>query len=337
MLKTTSATLVIDPTAQLDLARGILRHDAAALNQVADRLGESFIHAVDLLEDVAGNVLVTGMGKAGHVGQKIAATLASTGTRAHFLHPAEAVHGDLGRVSEQDVVLAFSHSGETEELTRILPSLRALGAQTVAVTSRAESTLARHARVAIVYGSVIEACPIRLAPSTTAIVMMAIGDALAFVLMRRRDFGDEDFGRYHPAGSLGRRLRLVDEIMRRGDQLRVAPSHLPVREVFVQVQRPGRRTGAIMLTDSAGRLEGLFTDSDLARLFERRELGAFERPISEFMTLRPVTLRSGQRVLDALQLLKDYHLSEIPVLDGQEQPIGMVDITDLVDLLPAAA
>lgn len=337
MIRIRSLDNVEAPQRQLEMAREVLRIESQALASVGDRLDDRFVRAVAELMACRGSVIVTGMGKAGIVAQKAAATLASTGTRAHFLHAAEAVHGDLGRVAPDDVVLAFSHSGETSELTQILRPIKEIGARLLAVTSRGASTLARSADVAIVYGSVEEACPIGMAPSTSCSVMMAIGDALAFVLMRMGSFGDEDFGRRHPAGSLGKRLRTVDEVMRHGTDLRVSPSHLSVSEVFVQAQRPGRRTGAIVLVDDAGRLEGLFTDSDLARLFERRDLSAFHRPIGEYMTRQPVTVRSGQRVLDALAALRDRHISEIPVLDDQGRPVGIVDITDLVDLLPEAA
>jgi arabinose-5-phosphate isomerase len=333
----TRSKVVASPEAQLAIAREVLRSESAALADAADRLGPEFVHATALLFDCRGNVMVTGMGKAGLVGQKLAATLASTGTRAHFLHPAEAVHGDLGRVRSDDAVMALSHSGETVELVQILQPMRDIGASLVGITSRSTSTLAKMADIAIVYGDVQEACPLRLAPSTSCAVMMGIGDALAFALMRMRDFGNDDFSRYHPAGSLGKKLQRVDEIMRFGPQLRIAESHLPVRETFVRVQKPGRRTGAIMLVDGDGELDGLFTDSDLARLFERRDLTLFDRPISEFMTRNPVTLRTGQRVLDALVLLRDRHISEIPVLDENDRPVGLVDITDVLDLLPEAA
>lgn len=337
MLKTRDPDLLATPQAQLAIAREVLMVEAAALNAVKDRLNESFLQAVQRIIECEGSVIVTGMGKAGIVGQKVTATLASTGTRAHFLHPAEAVHGDLGRVCVDDVLLAFSHSGETAEVTQILGPVRDIGAPIIAVTSRSQSTLARMAQTTIAYGAVSEACPNGLAPSTSCTVMMAIGDAIAFVLMRLRAFTDDDFGRFHPAGSLGRKLQRVEEVMRVGAQLRVAHCQLSVSEVFIQGQRPGRRTGALVLVDDEGKLCGIFTDSDLARLFERRDPSLFDRPIREFMTQRPVTLRVGQRVRDALQLLKSHHLSEIPVLDDEERPQGIIDITDLVDLLPQAA
>lgn len=337
MIRRQAPDIIASPQLQLQVARDVLEIESRTLAEVSGRLGDEFVEAVRIIFEVHGSVIVTGMGKAGLVGQKVAATLSSTGTRAHFMHPAEAVHGDLGKVSSADVVLAFSHSGETDELTQIVPSIQRIGAPIIGITSRAQSSLAKKVTVAIVYGNVQEACPIGMAPSTSCSVMMGIGDALAFVLMRMRAFNDEDFGRYHPAGSLGRRFKQVDEIMRKGAALRIAESSMSVKDVFAKSHKPGRRTGAIMLVDGEGKLEGLFTDSDLARLFERREVAVFDRPIGECMTRKPVALRLGQRVLEALTLIKNYQLSEIPVLDDCDRPVGMVDITDLVDLLPEAA
>lgn len=329
--------VVTSGESQLAAAREVLRAEAGALAATAERLGDAFLQALTMLAHCAGGVLVTGMGKAGLVGAKIAATLASTGTRAHFLHPAEAVHGDLGRIGPNDVVLALSHSGETEEIVQILRPIRELAAGFIAITSKPTSSLALAADAAIVYGPIDEACPLGLAPSTSCAVMMAIGDALAFALMQARAFDEEDFGRFHPAGSLGRKLQLVDEIMRYGPQLRIAGSDLTVGELLAKVQKPGRRSGAILLVDRMGKLEGLFTDSDIVRLFERRDLSVLEQPIADFMIRRPITLRSGQRVRDAVGLLRDRHISEIPVLDADNRPIGLVDITDVLDLLPEAA
>ena len=337
MLRVRSPEVTGPAQQRLDWARQVLRTESEALRTVSDRLDHRFDDAVTLLEECRGAVMVTGMGKAGLVGRKIAATMASTGTRAHFLHPGEAVHGDLGCVARGDVALAFSHSGETAELLQILPSLRGIGASLIGVTSRVGSTLARQSDVAIEYGAIEEACPIGMAPSASCAVMLGIGDALAFVLMRQRSFGREDFGRFHPAGSLGRKLQAVRHVMRTGDRMRVARSDLSVRETFVSVQQPGRRTGAILLVDRNGVLEGLFTDSDLARLFEKRDTSAFDLPISHHMTRRPVMLRVDHQVADALTLLRDRRISEIPVVDDAGAPVGVVDITDLLDLLPEVA
>ncbi|QDU62662.1 Arabinose 5-phosphate isomerase KdsD [Planctomycetes bacterium Pan216] len=326
-----AATLSNDQL-RLERARQVLRTEAKALLAVSEKIGGSFLKAADALLACPGNVIVTGMGKSGHVAQKIAATLCSTGTVAFFLHPAEAIHGDLGRVTQNDTVLALSDSGETDEVKQILTPLRESGAVLIGITGRSGSTLARMSDITLCYGPVSEACSLGLAPTTSSTVMMAVGDALSIVLMSDRAFGDEDFGRFHPGGSLGRQLRSVGEMMRDGEQLRVAPADRTIREVFVETCRPGRRTGAVMLTDPGGKLVGLCTDSDLVRQIEQRN--SLDRPISEIMTKQPTMLRREQRVRDAIAILKDRHFSEIPVVDDEGRPIGMIDITDVMDLLP---
>ena len=336
-LRSDELDIALSAEAQIQEARDVLTVESKALAAVADRIDDSFVRAVDMMNRCTGNIIITGMGKAGHVGRKVSSTMASTGARSHFLHPAEAVHGDLGRIASDDIVLAFSHSGESAELTQILRPLKTLSAGLIGVTSRATSALAAASDVAIVYGDVEEACPIGMAPSTSCAVMMALGDSLAFVLMKIRAFTHDDFGRFHPAGTLGRRLAMVDDVMRDGSQLRIAASNLTVAEVFSSVQRPGRRSGAILLVDGDGKLEGIFTDSDLAKLIEKKQMDCFERPVSQFMTRRPKILRLGQKVTDALDLLALFHLSEIPVLDKEDRPVGLIDITDLIDLMPEAA
>ncbi len=324
----------LTPFEQLRYGREILAEEARALEELSGRLGPEFCEAVQLILACRGCVIVTGIGKAGLVGQKIMATLASTGTPAHFLHPAEAVHGDLGRVQPEDLLLALSYSGETEEIVRLLPSFRQLGIPMVAITSRRESTLARSARVVLAIGPVREACPLGLAPSTSTTLMLALGDALALVVSRMKNFGREDFARFHPAGTLGRKLSRVEDHMRPLDQCRVASEGLSVREVFVAVSRPGRRTGAIMLVDSQGRLSGLFTDSDLARLFERKQDALFDRPIAEVMTRRPITIVLGSRLAEAVSLMAQWKISELPVVDTESRPVGLIDITDIVGIRP---
>ncbi len=259
-------------------AREVLRIEAEALERVRDRLGESIARAADLIYRSSGSVIVTGMGKAGLVGQKLAATLASTGTRAFPLHPAEAVHGDLGRIRADDVVIALSQSGETEEVLRLIPALRRLGACLIAITERAASSLGRAADLCIALGPVEEACPLGLAPSASTTVLMAVGDALALLVSRMREFTAEDFALYHPAGSLGRKLTRVEEVMRTERQLRRAHVDETVRAVFVRLAGPRRRSGAVLIVDEHGMLLGIFTDSDLARLFEKRREAELDRP-----------------------------------------------------------
>ncbi len=329
--------LVSPPRAELDqlaYAREIVRTEAAALVQVADRLDESFLKAVATIHGCTGRVCVTGTGKSADVGQKIAGTLNSTGTRAYVLDATRAVHGDLGMIHPNDVVLALSHSGESEEIVRLLPSLKEMARTLLAFTSQAKSTLAQQADVAIVLGPLEEVCPLGLAPSTSTTAMIAVGDALAFVLMRLREFTHEDFARFHPAGSLGRKLLKVEAVMRRGAALRVAPCRQTVREVFARGQRQGRRTGAVMLVDAAGALAGIFTDSDLARLFEGRRDEMLDRPIADVMTQGPITVAVGTRLTDAMEIFQRRKISELPVVDAAGRPVGLLDITDVIGLIP---
>lgn len=334
-LKLHESSLANGPADRLAYARSIVRGEAAALEQVAERLGDSFLRAVDTVYQATGRVAITGTGKSADVGQKIAGTLNSTGTRAYVFDTTRAVHGDLGMLHRDDVVLALSYSGESDEIVRLIEPLRQVAGVLIALTGNARSTLARRADVAITLGPLEEVCPLGLAPSTSTTAMIAVGDALAFVLSRMRNFSREDFARLHPAGNLGRKLLKVDAVMRRGAELRVASSRTTVREVFARVRLRGRRTGAVMLTDDAGRLHGLFTDSDLARLFEQRRDAALDRPIEEVMTTRPITVTAGSRVVDAVETLRQRKVSELPVVDADGRPVGMLDITDLIGWLPA--
>jgi arabinose-5-phosphate isomerase len=316
--------------APLEYARQIIRTEAAALEQIALRLDDSFLRAVDLMQRCQGRIAVTGTGKSADVGQKIVGTLNSTGTRAYILDATRAVHGDLGMVHPTDVAVVLSHSGESEEIVRLLDPLAHLALAVIGITGNSRGTLARRADVALVYGPLEEVCPLGLAPSTSTTAMMALGDALALVLSDQRGFTREDFARYHPAGSLGRQLTKVDVVMRRGHALRQAPCHLTTREIFSRATGHGRRTGAVMLTDSSGRLCGLFTDSDLARLIEQRREEALDRPIAEIMTPGPITIPLGSRVMEAVEVLRLHKISELPVVDSQGKPVGLIDITDLI-------
>jgi len=322
---------------RLEYAREVIRTEATALEQAADRLGPTFLDAADLLFQCQGRVAITGTGKSADVGQKIAGTLNSTGTRSYLLDVTRAMHGDLGMVHGDDIVLILSHSGESEEIVRLLGPLRQLSRGLIALTGNSHSTLARRADLAIAYGPLEEACPHGLAPSTSTTAMLAIGDALAFLLCRMRNFTRADFARYHPSGSLGRQFLKVDALMRRGPELRLASCSETVREVFAKVRMLGRRTGALMLTDKEGRLCGLFTDSDLARLFEQRRDDALDRPVREVMTADPRTIAQDAPILEAVSTLARHKISELPVIDGNGRPVGLLDITDVIGLLPVEA
>ncbi len=323
-------------TTRLGYARQIIRAEAAALELVAQRLDDHFLQAVNLIQGVPGarqaqgRLAITGTGKSADAGQKIAGTMNSTGTRSYVLDATRAVHGDLGMVHPDDLALVLSHSGESEEIVRLLGPLRSMVRGLIAITGNGQSTLARKADVALVYGPLDEVCPLGLAPSASITAMLALGDALAFVLSLERDFSHDDFARFHPAGSLGRKLLKVEAVMRTGPELRLARAADTVRTVFAQSRQRGRRTGAVMLLDEQGKLSGLFTDSDLARLIESRRDEALDRPIAEVMTPQPLTILAGTRVLEAIEVLRRRKISELPVVDAEGRPIGLLDITDLI-------
>ncbi len=324
--------------ALIEQGRQVLRAEGEAILAAADSLAAPFCRAVRLLQQCTGSVVVTGMGKAGLVGRKLSATLASTGTPSHFLHPAEAMHGDLGALRRDDLVLAISQSGETAELTQILPHLEARGVPLIALTGRSDSTLGQAATVVVATGKLAEADPLGVAPSTSTTVMLALGDSLALVVSGLRGFNHADFAARHPGGSLGMRLLRVEQAMRPLDHCRTATPEETVRQVFAR-PLPHRRTGAVMIIAADGRLAGIFTDSDLARLFEHRHDDALDRPIGEVMTSQPTAARIGSRLEEAIGLLESRRLSELPVLDETGRPHGLLDIVDLVgvDLSTAEA
>jgi arabinose-5-phosphate isomerase len=329
-MEAASTSIRLSRFEQLRFGREVIRHEGEALVTLASGLHDEFCDAIESLFACRGSVIVTGMGKAGLIGQKITATLASTGTNAHFLHPAEAIHGDLGRIHRDDLVLALSFSGETEEIVRLLPSLADMQTQIIAITGNSDSSLAQSAEVVLDLGPMREACPHGLAPSTSTAAMMALGDALALVLSRMRQFGPEDFARFHPGGSLGRKLAKVEDVMRPLAECRVASESHSIREVFVMASRPGRRTGAIILTDRDGRLTGIFTDSDLAKLLETKRDAALDAPIAALMTKNPTTVVVGTRMRHAIEILGERKISELPVVNDQGKPVGLIDITDVV-------
>lgn len=311
-------------------ARDVIRHEAQVLQELSRRIDGTFSEAVALVRECTGTLIVTGMGKAGLIGRKIAATLSSTGTRAMFLHPAEAVHGDVGCVRSEDVVLALSNSGETEEICRLLPILTGIGAPVLAITAHATSTLGRNAAVTIELGPIREAGPMGLAPTASTTAMLAVGDALALVVSRTRGFTRQQFALFHPGGSLGQQLTAVQEIMRRDEQLRIASDSATVRSAISCHGNQNRRTGAVMLVDTAGRLTGVFTDSDLARLLEQRRDAMLDGPIEVVMTRTPKTIEPTANLAEAVELMSVHRISELPVVDADGKPIGLVDITDLI-------
>ena len=313
-------------------ARDIVRKEAEAMSRLASHVPVEIADAVSLVLHCAGAVIVTGVGKAGWIGQKVSASLASTGTPSHFLHPAEAFHGDLGRVSPRDVILVFSNSGETSEILQLLPSFDKMGTPVIAVTGKAQSTLAKQSSVVLSYGSTPEACHLGLAPSTSTTLMLALGDALALVVSQARKFTTNQFAKYHPGGSLGKKLSEVDDIMRPISECRVAMETDTVREIYVQSGAGSRRAGVVLITNESGQLTGLFTDSDLARLLARQQDNQFDAPIRHVMTQSPITVQTGTKTMVAIETLACRNLSELPVVDSDGNVIGLIDITDVVGL-----
>ncbi len=321
----------------LSLARRTLEAEANSILAIRDRLGEPFASAARALHDCPGQTVLTGIGKAGIVARKISATLASTGTPSIFLHPVEALHGDLGRVRRGDVVVVLSHSGGTEEILRLLDHVKTLGATVVAMTGGEDSPLRRYADIALCYGAVQEACPLGLAPTVSTTCMLALGDALALTVMQMRNFQPQDFAAFHPAGSLGRKLLRVEEAMtfRAGDRLSSVRDDLTLGAALQEAETVARRTGAMLLIDDQGRLTGILTDADLRRhLLREAQDGAslLERPVREFMTPNPKHVHAGDLASEAMGLLSRYRIDELPVLDDQHRPVGIVDVQDLLGI-----
>ncbi len=318
----------MNPDRVIQAARDALRIEAAALQALVDRDGAPMAQAVATVLASSGRVVVMGMGKSGHVGRKIAATLASTGTPALFVHPAEASHGDLGMVTAHDVVLALSNSGESDELAVILPVLKRLGVKLIAITGRAESTLARHADVTLDSRVDQEACPLNLAPTASTTVQMALGDALAVALLDARGFRPEDFARSHPGGALGRKLLThVKDLMRAGDALpRVAPE-AGFTDLMREMSHKG--LGCAAVVDADGRLQGVFTDGDLRRLVESgrdlRELKA-----AQVMHANPRTIHAEALAVDAADLMEEARITVVLVLDAERRLVGAINTNDLL-------
>ncbi len=312
----------------LQLARDTLDIEAAALQGLKARLDERFVRAVALMLEARGRVVVTGMGKSGHIGRKIAATLASTGTPAMFVHPAEASHGDLGMIKAVDVVLAISNSGESDELVAILPVLKRQGVPLVAMTGGLASSLARHADIVLDSSVDKEACPLNLAPTASTTAQLALGDALAMALLDARGFKPEDFARSHPGGALGRRLLThVADVMRTGEQVpRVAPQ-ASFSELMREMSKKG--LGASAIVDAAGRPVGIFTDGDLRRLIEQGQ-DVRTRSAGELMHATPRTIGQGALAVEAAEMMEQHRITSILVIDEAGRLCGALNSNDLM-------
>jgi arabinose-5-phosphate isomerase len=308
----------------LDLARRVLRTEAEAILSLVDRLGESFERAVSLLHECRGRVIVTGMGKSGIICRKIAATFSSTGTSAFFLHPAEAIHGDLGVMRQDDVVLALSYSGETDEILRLLEAIRRIGAKLIAMTGNSGSALGQAADVTLDCRIEEEACPLNLVPTASTTAALALGDALAMTLLVRRGFSEEHFASLHPGGKLGRRLMRVEHVMHTGPEIPVVRTETPMKDVVHEMS--SKRLGMTCVTDADGRLIGIITDGDLRRHWDT---GIRTASAADVMTPRPVTIGRSMLAVEALRAMEERKITSIVVVDADGAIEGVVHVHDL--------
>ena len=313
-----------------DEARRVIRTEAEALLMLADRIDATFEKAVELILATTGRVVISGMGKSGLIGQKIASTMASTGTPALFLHPAEGIHGDLGMIMKGDVVIAISNSGETEELLRILPVIKRLGAQLIGMSGNSSSTLARSSDVFLDVSVKEEACPLGLAPTASTTATLAMGDALAVSLLVQRGFKAEDFAIFHPGGSLGKKLFLrVEDLMHSGDALPLVSDDVMMKDVLFVIS--AKRMGVTGVTDGSGKLMGVITDGDLRRALEHG-LGIFDQRASEIMKLNPLRIKRDELAAAALQVMEKYSITSLFVFedDGCNTPCGIIHLHDIL-------
>jgi arabinose-5-phosphate isomerase len=319
-------TLMRTTAADLSLAKRVLQTEAAAILALVDRLDDRFEQAVRILLDCRGRVIVTGMGKSGIICRKVAATLASTGTPAFFLHPAEAVHGDLGVIQGDDVVVALSNSGETDELLRLVETIKRLGARLIAICGNPASKLAQASDVALDCQVTIEACPLNLVPTASTTAALALGDALAMTLLRAKGFKEEDFANLHPGGKIGKRLMRVEQIMHTGDKLPVVSPTTPMHEVVQEISRKG--FGMTCVADHGARLVGVITDGDL-----RRHIGAsvnmMERTAADIMTGNPMTVVPGTLAVEVLNVFEQRKITSIVVVGANSRIEGVVHLHDL--------
>ena len=310
----------------LDIARQVLDTEARAILGLIAQLNGDFPRAVTLLHACTGRVIVSGMGKSGIISHKIAATLSSTGTSAFFLHPAEAIHGDLGAVRAEDVVLALSHSGETQELIRLVEAIRRIGAKLIALTGNLQSTLGLAADIALSCHVAAEACPLNLAPTASTTAALALGDALALALSQRKGFRAEEFADLHPGGKLGKKLMRVEALMQSGDAVPVVPVDAPMPHVIHEMN--SKRLGMTCVVDAAGRLIGVVTDGDLRRHMTPGS-ALLDQQARDVMTQRPVTITRGMLAVEAIRLMEQRKITALVVVDGAARVEGVVHLHDL--------
>ncbi len=312
----------------IKLAKEVLQLEASAIQNLVERIDKSFLDTLELIWKAKGRIIITGVGKAGIIGQKISATLASTGTPSIWVHSGEAIHGDLGRVTKEDVVIILSNSGESEEVIKLLPVLKKIGTPIIAITGRPDSTLGRYSDIVLNVAVEKEACPLNLAPTTSTTAMLAMGDAIAVCLIKLRDFRQDDFALYHPGGSLGKRLLLkVKDIMRTGERCPIVLPETPVKEVLVSIT--SAKAGAAIIADKNQKIKGIFTDGDLRRHIEERP-DLLSCKIKEVMTKNPVSINENELAIHAMKEMKQRKIDELPVINAKNQVVGILDIQDLL-------
>ena len=312
----------------LKKAKEVILTEAQAIKDLAKKIDGNFQKAVDFVLNCSGRVIITGMGKTGIIGRKVAATLSSTGTPSIFMHSSEALHGDLGQVTREDVLIVISNSGETDETTRLLPLVKKLGVKTIAMTGNIKSTLAKHSDVVLDIGVKKEGCPLGLAPMASTTVTLVMGDALAACLIVRRGFRKEDFAFFHPAGALGRRLLLkVEDIMRADSHFPKVKVNLPVKDVLLAITKA--RCGSACVIDQKEKLVGIFTDGDLRRHIKEDPHLLFKK-VKDVMTKNPSTIEKTKLAVEAFTLLQDKKIDELPVVDVKGKAVGLLDIQDLL-------
>lgn len=315
-------------TRLIDSARRTITLENNAIADLAARIDATFVRACQLILDCQGRVVVVGMGKSGHISRKIAATLASTGTPAFFVHPAEASHGDMGMITEKDVVLALSNSGSTHEIVTLLPLIKRLGITLISMTGNPDSILAQSAAVNLDASVEQEACPLNLAPTSSTTAALVLGDALALALLEARGFTPEDFAFSHPGGALGRRLLLkVEHVMHSGGELPAVARSVPMREALIEMTKKG--LGMTLVTATDGTLAGIFTDGDLRRALDRG-IDVRHASIDDLMTVGGKTVRPDILAAEALKIMQDYKINSLPVVDEQNQAIGALNMHDLL-------
>jgi len=321
------------PTFDLDYARQVIESEGRAIHSMTAVVDDAFAQAVETVFSCKGSCIVSGIGKAGIIGLKISATLASTGTPSHFLHPAEAVHGDLGRLRGEDIVLVLSYGGETDEIIRLINLVKQRQITLIAITGGTDSTLSQYSDIVLSMGPLTEACPLGVAPSVSTTCMLALGDALALTVMKARQFGVEDYVRFHPGGSLGAKLMTVEQSMmfRPGEKLPIAVTTDTI-ECMLKRTAAVKRHGAVMLVDAQGKLAGIVTDADLRRLIAEQGARAFDRPAGEVMTAHCKRIRVDALASEATALFHKYRIDELPVVDADDHPVGLIDVQDILTI-----